>query len=129
MSSPFLTRAFAHAHTITTAEFSSAENLCWVPALRGGESYTVSIPCGKGAIRNNHAAQSGVLTMAIDGLTINAIKSGFPFLPQIDDLFLIGPAYLPGGATPAADLPVYRILSVSDAEILSHYHITAERHV
>ncbi len=121
--------AIADAHARAVDEFSDETILLWFPTARGGDTFTEGIEAMKGAVRMQESGMAGVLTLPVDGITINAVKADFPFEPREGDLFLKGPALSGNPALPDPALcKRFRILTISDVEINSHYHLTAERH-
>ena len=130
MASAFLQSAFRHAHDLIRTEFSDAEIFAWFRTDRNDEeSPWVAVVCQRGALRTASAGMGGMLAMDTDGIVINAHKDDFPYAPRTGDVFLLGPAATSGGTTPAADLPSYCIRpGMSSADILSIYHISADKH-
>lgn len=128
-----LKSAFLHAHQASVSEFTATDatqQWLWFPAERdaGDTVYTVAIAAMKGSLRGQSQAMAGRISMATDGITLNALKTDFPFVPQPGDYFQIGPVLVDSDpATPDPSCLTYLILTVGNLEVNSHYHITAER--
>lgn len=110
-------------------EFSDDAIYAWFKADPEADDYTVPVSGQRGALRASVTGLAGMLSVPTDGITLNCLAANFPFPPVSDTTFLVGPAASPAQSppVPADDLPVYRILTVSGAEVLTHIHITAER--
>ncbi len=124
-----LQRAFADAHRRSVVEFSDDTILLWFPTARGGYEFTVGIQAMKGTVQMREEGLAGMMTLPVDGLTVNALKADFPFVPQEKDLFLKGPALSGNPALPdPARCVRFMILTISDVEINAHYHLTCQAH-
>src|SRR6478735_10976677 len=115
MASPFLNNKafFRHAHELIRQEFAAPEVFAWFRASREGEVEEqpwVAVVCQRGVLRGASVSLGGMMRMDTDGIVINGHKDAFPYPPQTGDVFLIGPAEVEGGTTPAADLPQYVVL-------------------
>jgi len=124
-----LQRAFRAAHSGAVSEFTDPLQKVWWPTVRDGTTY-VFFSAMRGSLRAKQQDLSGILTMAADGITLNALKSDFPILPVLDELFLIGPASFADRALPdPAACKTYRLTACTSDDIAAHYHLTGELHV
>lgn len=104
------------------------DNLIWWPAAAGGASYTVPIACRQSEDRGESRDMSGLLSLDVGTITLQAEKSAFSFAPDENMIFMLGPS--DGASTPAftAAAVKYQITAVSGPEMFSHYTINAKRH-
>jgi hypothetical protein len=104
------------------------DNYIWFPATDGAATYTVPIACRQPEDRGDARDLTGMLSMDAGTVTLHAEKADFPFTPDENMIFLLGPS--DGAATPAwtAAAVKYQITSLSGPEMFSHYTITARRH-
>jgi hypothetical protein len=125
MPSPRLQPTFARLSACLQRHFGG-EDCMWFPSAAGGTSYTVAVPCRQSAHRGASQPMAGMLSMDAGTITLQAEKSAFPFPPDEQQIFLLGPPA--GGGAPAASAVKYEITEVSGPEMFTHYEITARRH-
>lgn len=101
------------------------DNFIWFPAAEGGASYTVAVPCRQAVDRGASREMAGMLSLDAGTITLQAEKSAFPFPPDENQIFLLGPA---DAGAPAASSLKYQITEVEGPEMFTHYTISARRH-
>jgi len=127
---PLLARAFRAAHQSAVAELADPEAFLWWPTAPDATTYGPPIPALRGTLRAQQQGMAGILVMANDGITLNALKEDFPITPLLDELFLLGPASPSAPALPdLTACKTYRLTACTSADIAAHYHLTAELHV
>ncbi len=127
MASPRVRASFARLSARLQRAFGG-DNLIWWPAAAGGTTYTVPIACRQPEEHGASTDVTGLLGMDTGTINLHAEKSDFPFVPDENMIFMLGPS--DGAATPAftAAARKYQITSVSGPEMFSHYTISARRH-
>lgn len=96
----------------------------WWPASAGLKTYTVPIVVRQTDDRGDSADLPGTLGMDAGTVTLQALVSDFPFVPDENMTFVLSPS--DGGTPPApVTLRKYLITAVNAPEMFGHYTITA----
>jgi len=102
------------------------------PAARGGDTYTVVLPCTSAPVRGRNGDAAGLLKMSSDTRIIEIDAAGLAYNPRPDDILLFGPAVRNASyqwaADPANPPSRYRIVSADKASFHAHWRIEIERH-
>lgn len=106
----------------------SGDILIWWPASAGLATYTIPVTVRQTEDRGDSKDMAGLLSMDTGSITLHALKADFPFEPDENMIFMLGPS--DGAPTPAftAAARKFQVAAVSGQEMFSHYTIHARRH-
>ena len=100
MPSPFLTGALRFLQKQTVATFGGPEKIWW-PAAATTNACTVAIECAAAPQDGQSRELAGLLTMPTDGRVFHCTLADFPFRPEPEMIFMVGPAIVDPDAPPA----------------------------
>ena len=100
MPSPFLTGAWRFLQKQTVAVFGGPEKIWWPPDPTTN-ACTVAIECA-GAPQDGQSKElAGLLTLPTDGRVFYCTLADFPFPPEPEMIFMVGPAIANPDGPPA----------------------------